>query len=325
MINFSDFFKDIQETRLHQFSDHFEHILNERYFNRKHGDLAAWQDSLQKLPQTQAEYYNFDSDTLLIGQSQDLNTQQQHDLESGLRGLHPWRKGPFNFYGIHIDTEWRSDWKWQRVQEHIAPLAGRSVLDVGCGSGYHCWRMYGAGARWVLGIDPSLKFLYQFHCIKQLVNSAPVHYLPLKSEDMPHKSEFFDTVFSMGVLYHRRSPFDHIEELKDALRPGGELVLETLVIPGERTHVLSPLDRYAKMPNVWFIGSSEATCQWIERMGFTDVRVIHEADTTLEEQRSTDWMQYHSLVDFLDPEDQSKTAEGYPAPRRAVILANKPF
>ncbi len=58
----------------------------------------------------------------------------------------PWRKGPFSLYGVNIDTEWRSDWKWDRVLPHLSPLKGRLVLDVGCGGGYHMWRMLGEGA-----------------------------------------------------------------------------------------------------------------------------------------------------------------------------------
>ena len=42
----------------------------------------------------------------------------------------------------------------------------------------------------------------------------------------------FDTVFSMGVLYHRKSPIEHIEQLRNQLKDDGELVLETLVIDG---------------------------------------------------------------------------------------------
>ena len=56
----------------------------------------------------------------------------------------------------------------------------------------------------------------------------------------------------MGVLYHRRSPIDHLLELKGCLQTGGELVLETLVIDGGLGEVLVPENRYAKMRNVWF-------------------------------------------------------------------------
>jgi tRNA (mo5U34)-methyltransferase len=35
-------------------------------------------------------------------------------------------------------------------------------------------------------------------------------------------------------------------------------------------------------------------------------------------------MDFHSLKDFLDPNDTSKTIEGYPAPKRGLFIATKP-
>ena len=127
----------------------------------------------------------------------------------------------------------------------------------------------------------------------------------------------------MGVLYHRRSPIDHLLALRDTLRPGGELVLETLVVEGDEHTVLVPGERYAQMPNVYFLPSSLALAQWLTRAGFTNVRIVDEAITTQDEQRRTDWMTYQSLADFLDPNDPSRTIEGYPAPRRAVLVAER--
>ena len=117
------------------------------------------------------------------------------------------------------------------------------VLDVGCGNGYHCWRMLGAGAKMVVGIDPMMLNVMQFQLIRKLYGEAPVYVLPMGIEDMPYGLKAFDTVFSMGVLYHRRSPIDHLMELRDCLKPGGELVLETLVIDGGLGQVLLPEDR----------------------------------------------------------------------------------
>jgi len=52
------------------------------------------------------------------------------------------------------------------------------------------------------------------------------------------------------------------------------------------------------------------------------VRTVDVTTTSLEEQRTTPWMQFESLADYLDPSDRSRTVEGYPAPRRAIVLAN---
>jgi tRNA (mo5U34)-methyltransferase len=239
-----------------------------------------------------------------------------------LMQLHPWRKGPYEICGLFIDTEWRSDWKWERLRPHIQPLQGRLVLDVGCGNGYHGWRMLGEGARQVIGIDPTQLFVLQFEAMRHFLDrQAPLQVLPLAVQDLPANLQGFDTVFSMGVLYHRRSPFAHLAELKGALRKGGELVLETLVIEGGLGEVLVPEGRYAKMRNVWFIPSAETLNSWLRRAGFRRIRLIDSSQTSVEEQRSTAWMRFESLADYLDPQDRNRTVEGYPAPRRAIFVA----
>jgi tRNA (mo5U34)-methyltransferase len=78
------------------------------------------------------------------------------------------------------------------------------------------------------------------------------------------------------------------------------------------------------MRNVWFLPSVPALELWLRRAGFVDVRCVDVSTTTVEEQRGTEWMRFQSLSDFLDPADHSKTVEGLPAPRRAVIVGRKP-
>lgn len=295
-------------------------LSEERLITRPHGDLPRWLDALSALPEGPADC-DLDADTLRIGRP---GEQDPALVRDALQGLIPWRKGPFEFFGIHIDTEWHSDWKWQRVAPHLAPLKGRRILDVGCGSGYHCWRMAAAGARQVVGIDPTILFLVQYLAVRRFSPQSDVWFLPVRMEEIPAEAGNFDTVFSMGVLYHRRSPLDHILELKGALKPGGELVLETLVVEGDAHTVLMPQGRYAAMRNVFFLPSVAQLQIWLERCGFTQVRCVDESTTTVEEQRSTEWMRFQSLPDFLDQDDPSRTREGYPAPRRAVLIARKP-
>jgi len=298
-------------------------LARERLVEAPHGDLPGWLAALARLPAGPAPVV-LDTDTVRIGAGVTLSAEGRDKLEAGLAGLMPWRKGPFEFFGLPVDTEWRSDWKWQRVQPHLAPLAGRRVLDVGCGSGYHCWRMLGEGAGFVLGIDPTLLFLMQFLAVRRYLPDAPVWLAPVRLEELSPGVEAFDTVFSMGVLYHRRSPLDHLLELKAALRPGGELVLETLVVEGDAQRLLMPADRYAAMRNVYFLPSAAMLVLWLTRCGFRNARVVDEGVTTLDEQRATPWMRFQSLADFLDPQDVTLTREGYPAPRRAVVIAEKP-
>jgi tRNA (mo5U34)-methyltransferase len=176
----------------------------------------------------------------------------------------------------------------------------------------------------VVGVDPLLLNVLQFQVVRKMVGEAPVYVLPIGLEKIPEQTNAFDSVFSMGVLYHRRSPIDHLLELKGCLQSGGELILETLVIEGNNGEVLVPEGRYANMRNVWFLPSCETLITWMKRCGFKNCRVIDITTTTTEEQRATDWMQFHSLKEFLDKEDPSLTNEGLPAPKRAIILANAP-
>lgn len=297
--------------------------LSDRFDNNPHGDVERWHQAWQQLPPLTPVEVALDRSaiTLTSTQSDDVTRQT---TESALRGLMPWRKGPFDFFGINIDTEWRSDWKWDRVAPYVSDLSGRRVLDVGCGSGYHCWRMLGEGASRVIGIDPGLLFLFQFLSVKRYLEAPPVDLLPIRMEDLPTQLGCFDTTFSMGVLYHRRSPLDHLLELKDTLRRGGELVLETLVVDGPEGYSLMPEDRYGQMRNVWFLPSCDTLLRWLDRTGYRNARVVDVTETTTEEQRSTDWMRFQSLVDFLDPDDPGKTIEGYPGPKRATVIAEKP-
>ncbi|WP_010200697.1 tRNA 5-methoxyuridine(34)/uridine 5-oxyacetic acid(34) synthase CmoB [Psychrobacter sp. PAMC 21119] len=296
----------------------------------------AYQASVARLPTLTVNNVDLNSDTLTIDAS--LNESERKQAMALLKQLMPWRKGPFQIGGqigsqigndesaIKIDTEWHSDWKWQRVAPHLGKLEGRRVLDVGGGSGYHGWRMAGAGAETVIIVDPSCLFYHQFMAIRHFVGNADnyrTHYIPAPLEALPAHSQLFDTVFSMGVLYHRQSPFEHLQQLRGQLVKGGELVLETLVIEGDANTVLVPHDRYAQMNNVYFLPSVAALIGWLEKVGFSDVRCVDVAVTSTEEQRKTEWMTYHSLADFLDPNDSTKTMEGYPAPMRATLIAKR--
>ena len=323
MIDFGRFYQQIATGPLSHWLETLPAQLGQWQREHQHGQFIKWQKCLDKFPVMSPDTIEL-KNSFTVSNHQPLPTGEQKKLLALLKVFTPWRKGPFHIHGIHIDTEWRSDWKWERLREHITPLNNRTVLDVGCGSGYHMWRMLGDGAKFTVGIDPSTLFLFQFESIRRLANDDQrAHLLPLGIEQLP-KLAAFDTVFSMGVLYHRKSPIDHLQQLKDQLRDGGELVLETLVIDGDENQVLVPTGRYGKMNNVWFLPSSDALILWLEKLGFENVRCVDSCVTSLQEQRQTPWMEFESLENFLDPNDHTKTIEGHPAPKRAVILANKP-
>lgn len=314
----------MKQGPLNRWLDNLIPQLEQRLLENPHGDLGRWQAALNRLPDIQADNITLTTSAITANKAEALSEAELAQLTSGLMALSPWRKGPFQLFDTYINTEWHSDWKWDRVVPHISSLKNRVVLDVGCGSGYHCWRMLGEGADRVIGIDPNYLFLTQFEAIKKYCGpKSPIHLLPVKMEEVPSNLEAFDTTFSMGVLYHRRSPIDHLLELKSTLRKGGELVLETLVIEGDNEQCLMPEDRYAMMRNVWFIPSCDTLALWLKRAGFKDIKLVDLNRTTTEEQRATEWMTYQSLNSFLDPEDPAKTIEGYPAPLRATFVATK--
>ena len=276
-------------------------LVDARLAPAAHGDLPGWLQIIEQLPAA--------------------TTKRSREL---LLGLAPWRKGPFSLDGIEIDADWRSDMKWNRIKDAIEPLHGRNVLDVGCGNGYYALQMRDSGAGSVLGIDPTPLYIVQFLAVSRFIDARGIFVLPLRLVDLPGDSHAFDTVFSMGVLYHQRSPIDHLQQLKAALRPGGQLVLETLFIPGNESCACTPADRYAKMRNVWLLPTVAELETWIRRSGFKSVQIVDESITTTDEQRSTEWMRFESLAEALDPENPDRTVEGWPAPRRVAAVAKAP-
>ena len=311
--------------------------------NLHHGDLPRWQSALDALPELAITRVDLDhphgvcvltkEDVRADEKNNELATHELSEypiseaaekLEPALKGLKPWRKGPYRIAHVLVDTEWRSDWKWNRVHPHISDLKGRTVLDVGCGNGYHLWRMRSAGASLVLGIDPSILFSLQFKAVQRYVADERVSLLPLTMETMPPDMKVFDTVFSMGVLYHRQNPHSHLKELLGALKPGGELVLETLVSLGEDASTLDIKNRYARMRNIWTLPTVPMLARWMGESGFTNVRFVSIDITSRLEQRTTEWMPFESLTESLNPDNLSLTVEGLPRPRRAIMIADAP-
>jgi len=323
MINYDLLYQQLSETTLKDWETLLSDRIQREIFERGHGNLEKWLGVLNNLPDIQPSLISLNTPCITVGEKSDCADDKREKLEQQLRMLWPWRKGPYSIFGIDIDTEWRSDLKWDRVSPHITSLQDKTVLDVGCGSGYHCWRMAGEGARLVIGIDPTLVYIMQYQAIQRYIKSTQVFVLPFSDDNMPAAAQAFDTVFSMGVLYHRRSPIDHLTQLWDMLDWEGELVLETLIIDGGQGQVLMPERRYAKMRNVWFIPSCDTLALWLRRCNFENIRCVDVSQTTTQEQRATGWMHFESLADFLDPDDHNRTIEGYPAPKRAIFIASK--
>jgi len=279
----------------------------------RHGDMQKWQTAVDALPETETGW-RMQEGTLIAGKP----VEESESLVETLKQLIPWRKGPLNLGGVFIDTEWRSDWKWNRVAPHVN-LAGKRVLDIGAGNGYFGWRMLADGAAQVVGCDPTLLFYMQYRAIEHFAGNSQTLLLPLKFEQIPARADF-DTVFSMGVLYHRKNPHDHLQRIRDHLAQHGTAVIETLIIPGDGDDELDPPDRYANMRNVHHLPTEARLLRWMGETGFANAQVVDVTATTVDEQRATESMPFHSLANALD-EAGERTIEGYPRPLRATVVA----
>ena len=292
-------------------------VLSERFHSSFHGDFDRWQAALDELPTIEVTSSALGD---VVSVSGTVDRSQAKSLRTTLMELHPWRKGPFNLFGVEIDCEWRSDWKWQRVAPHVKQITNARILDVGSGNGYFGWRMLQQGASLVVGVDPTLIFCMQHRAINKYLNDDRNWVIPLKFEELPTAQ--FDTVFSMGVIYHRRKPRDHARRLFEFTRPGGQVVVESLVVEDMRS--LKPAGRYARMANVHTVPSTRKLCGWLSDAGFIDVKLVDVTETTIREQRSTSWMRFESLEEALDPDNPRLTVEGLPAPSRGVVVATRP-
>ena len=277
--------------------------------------------ALDKLPDVDPSTTDANQARIRIGTSGDLDEGHLVSLHEALCDLKSWRKGPFEIFGIRLDSEWDSSIKWNRIAGHLGSLAGKRVLDIGSSCGYYMFRLAAEQPALILGIEPFLNFYFQFLALSRYQAFSRVHSLPLKLEEMPAMRRCFDTVLCMGILYHRRSPLDTLLQIHQLMVPGGQLVLETLILEGDGEVALFPQKRYAKMNNIFFIPTIACLTHWLTRSGFAHIRCVDVSRTTVKEQRKTRWVDTESLADFLDPENPGKTVEGYPGPVRAMVLA----
>lgn len=256
-------------------------------------------------------------------ESASITEEEFQKVNKAAEALKPWRKGPFNLFDIQIDSEWRSNLKYNFIQEHL-DITDKEVLDVGCNNGYYLFRMLDKNPKKLVGFDPSALYRCQFDFINHFIQSK-ISFEMLGIEHIPLYPDKFDVIVCLGVIYHRSDPIMALKSLAKGLKQEGELLIDCLIIEGEEPIALVPDGRYAKMPNAYFIPTLPALENWIKRAGFDVIELIGSMATTTEEQRKTEWVDGESLDHFLDPNDPKKTIEGYPAPLRAYLkIRRKP-
>ncbi len=285
-------------------------------------NVKPWYDEILKISNIKKGELSVDyGDWFTIGKREDL-TQEEYDIiENAAKKLIPWRKGPFNIFGLEIDSEWQSNIKYNLIRPHFN-LKDKVVADIGCNNGYYMFRMLEDNPKRLVGFDPSALTLHQFEFINHFVKSDIVYEM-LGVEHLEYYNHSFDFIFMLGVLYHRPDPVGTLKSLARGLNSKGEILIDTFMIEGDDEICLTPNKRYSKIPNIYFIPTIPALKNWLSRAGFENIEVIATTTTTSEEQRKTKWSFDQSLEDFLDENDPTKTVEGYPAPKRVYIKARK--
>ena len=273
-------------------------------------NIAPLREALAQLPEVDATITY--EDTVKI--EADIDTTL---VEKVARLMMPWRKGPFAINELFIDTEWKSNIKYNLLRKHF-DLKDKKVADIGCNNGYYMFRMQEDAPKLLVGFDPSPLYKTQFDFINHFAKTQIVYEL-LGVEHLEFYEQKFDTIFCLGVLYHRSDPVAMLKSLYRGLEKQGEVILDTFYIDGDEEMALCPESSYSKIPNIYFVPTIKALKNWCLRAGFSEFIVLETSVTDSEEQRKTEWIEGQSLEDFLDPEDSTKTVEGYPAPQRVYV------
>lgn len=256
-----------------------------------------------------------------LGDAIKISGKEPNNLNEIAKLMMPWRKGPFELFDTFIDSEWKSNIKYNLLRKHFN-LEDKRVADIGCNNGYYLFRMQEDKPKSLVGFDPSALYKTQFDFINHFVKSDIVYEL-LGVEHLEFYEEKFDTIFCLGVLYHRSDPVAMLKSLYRGLDNEGEVILDTFYIEGDDEVCLCPESSYSKIPNIYFVPTVKALRNWCKRAGFNGFEVLETSITNSDEQRKTAWIEGQSLEDFLDKDDKSKTVEGYPAPMRVYVKLTK--
>lgn len=135
---------------------------------------------------------------------------------------HRWWDPQSEFKPLHEINPLRLEWI-----NHLAPLAGKKVIDVGCGGGILAESMARKKA-YVTGIDLSHKAL-KVADLHSLESGVSVRYLHIAAEDMAaQEPEQYDVVTCMEMLEHVPDPASVIRACARLVKPGGKVFFSTI-------------------------------------------------------------------------------------------------
>ena len=89
--------------------------------------------------------------------------------------------------------------EWHQLERLFPPLLDKTVLDLGCGYGWHCKYAADHEARSVLGIDQSVMMIDE---AKRRNAAANIEYRVCSVQDYEYPAEKFDLVVSNLVLHY---------------------------------------------------------------------------------------------------------------------------
>lgn len=136
---------------------------------------------------------------------------------------HRWWDPESEFRPLHQINPLRLDWI-----NTTCSLAGKKVLDVGCGGGILSDAMARKGAE-VLGIDLSVKALRvaQLHALE--AQTPRIHYREVSAEALAEEAPAsFDVVTCMEMLEHVPDPASVVRACSHLVKPGGRVFFSTL-------------------------------------------------------------------------------------------------
>lgn len=111
--------------------------------------------------------------------------------------------------------------EWPALRALLPPLAGASVLDLGCGFGWFCRFAAGEGAADIVGVDVSERMLAR---ARAETNAAGVRYERADLETYEPATERFDLVYSSLAFHYLAALPAVFGRVQRALKPGGRFV-----------------------------------------------------------------------------------------------------